>query len=197
MYPDVCSTLLAPKSQELIAVPHRHDGDKKAAEVFFQHGFRSVFSRLRAVQRPQFPMAVYYAFKQAERSAEGVTSTGWSTMLEGLIEAGWMITATWPMRTERSSRVRSLDSNALASSIVLACRPRPEGAGIIDRQDLLRALRDEMPRPIGDMQKAAIAPVDLRQAAIGPGMAVFSRYARVVEPTGEPMRVHAALRVIN
>ena len=197
VFPDVCSTLLAPKSQELIAVPHRHDGDKKAAEVFFQQGFRSVFTRLRTAQRPQFPMAVYYAFKQAERSAEGVASTGWSTMLEGLIAAGWMITATWPMRTERSSRVRSLDSNALASSIVLACRPRPEGVGIIDRQGLLRALRDEMAGPIRDMQKAAVAPVDLRQAAIGPGMAVFSRYSRVVEPTGEPMRVHAALRVIN
>ena len=197
VYPDVCSTLLAPKSQELIAVPHRHDGNKKAAEAFFQQGIRSVFTRLRAVQHTQFPMAVYYAFKQAERSEEGVASTGWSTMLEGLIAAGWMITATWPMRTERSNRVRSLDSNALASSIVLACRPRPEGAGIIDRQGLLRALRDEMAGPIGDMQKAAVAPVDLRQAAIGPGMAVFSRYSRVVELTGEPMRVHAALQVIN
>ena len=197
VFPEVCSTLLAPKSQELIAAAHRHDGDKTAAEAFFEQGLRSVFSRLRAAQHPQFPMAVYYAFKQAEHSEEGVASTGWSTMLEGLIEAGWMITATWPMRTERSSRVRSLDSNALASSIVLACRPRPAGAAIIDRRGLLRALRDELPAPIRDMQKAAVAPVDLRQAAIGPGMAVFSRYGRVVESDGDPMRVHTALGLIN
>ena len=197
VFPDVCSTLLAPKSQELIAVPHRHDGDKAAAEAFFQKGLNSVFSRLRVAQNPRFPMAVYYAFKQSERSEEGVASTGWSTMLEGLIAAGWMITATQPMRTERSNRVRSLDSNALASSIVLACRPRPEEAGIIDRQGLLRALRAEMPEPIRDLQKAGIAPVDLRQAAIGPGMAVFSRYSRVVESGGEPMRVHTALGLIN
>lgn len=197
VFPDVCSTLLAPKSQELIAVPHRHDGDRQVADAFFQQGLNSVFTRLRAAQSPQFPMAVYYAFKQSERSDEGTASTGWSTMLEGLITAGWMITATQPMRTERSNRVRSLDSNALASSIVLACRPRPEDAGIIDRRGLLRELRDKMPAPIRDLQISAVAPVDLRQAAIGPGMAVFSRYSRVVEADGTPMRVHTALRLIN
>lgn len=197
VFPDVCSTLLAPKSQELIAVPHRHDGNREAADAFFQKGLNSVFMGLRAAQSPQFPMAVYYAFKQSERSNEGTASTGWSTMLEGLIAAGWMITATQPLRTERSNRVRSLDSNALASSIVLACRPRSEGAGFIDRQGLLRALREEMPESIRDLQKTAIAPVDLRQAAIGPGMAVFSRYSRVVESDGKPMRVHTALRLIN
>ena len=197
VFPDVFSTLLAPKFQELIAVPHRHDGNKAAAEEFFQQGLNSVFTRLRTVQDPRFPMAVYYAFKQSQRSEEGVASTGWSTMLEGLIAAGWMITATQPMRTERSNRVRSLDSNALASSIVLACRPRPEDAGIIDRQGLLRALRDEMYEPIRDLQKAGIAPVDLRQAAIGPGMAVFSRFSRVVESGGGSMRVHTALGLIN
>ncbi len=197
VFPEVCSTLRAPKSEELVAVPHRHDGDKAAADVFFQQGLRSVFSRLRSTQCEQYPMAVYYAFKQSERSDEGTASTGWSTMLEGLITAGWMITATQPMRTERSNRVRSLDSNALASSIVLACRPRPEDAGIIDRRGLLRELRDKMPAPIRDLQISAVAPVDLRQAAIGPGMAVFSRYSRVVEADGTPMRVHTALRLIN
>ena len=197
VFPDVCSTLLAPKSQELIAVPHRHDGDREAADAFFQQGLNSVFTRLRAAQDSQFPMAVYYAFKQSERSDEGTASTGWSTMLEGLIAAGWMITATQPMRTERSNRVRSLDSNALASSIVLACRPRLEDAGIIDRRGLLRELRDKMPAPIQKLQVSAVAPVDLRQAAIGPGMAVFSRYSRVVEDDGTPMRVHTALGLIN
>ncbi len=197
VFPDVCSTLLAPKSQELIAVPHRHDGDREAADAFFQQGLNLVFTRLRAAQDPQFPMAVYYAFKQSERSDEGTASTGWSTMLEGLIAAGWMITATQPMRTERSNRVRSLDSNALASSIVLACRPRLEDAGIIDRRGLLRELREKMPAPIRDLQVSAVAPVDLRQAAIGPGMAVFSRYSKVVEADGTPMRVHTALRLIN
>ena len=197
VFGDVCSTMLAPKSQELIAVPHRHDGDREAADAFFQQGLNSVFVRLRAAQDLRFPMAVYYAFKQSERSDEGTASTGWSTMLEGLIAAGWMVTATQPLRTERSNRVRSLDSNALASSIVLACRPRPEDAGIIDRPGLLRKLRAEMPAPVRDLQVSAVAPVDLRQAAIGPGMAVFSKYTRVVEADGTPMRVHTALRLIN
>ncbi len=197
VFPDVCSTLLAPKSQELIAVPHRHDGDKTAANAHFEHGLKSVFTALRQGANRRFPMAVYYAFKQSESSAEGTASTGWSTMLEGLIAAGWMVTATQPLRTERSSRVRSLDSNALASSIVLACRPRPESASIIDRRGLLSELRNEMPQPIRELQASAVAPVDLRQAAIGPGMAVFSKYSRVVEADGTPMRVHTALGLIN
>ena len=197
VYPDLFATMATPKTDELIATPYRHGGSKAAAEKYFEDGFVEVFERCREVQPDGFPMTLFYAFKQSETGDEGNVSTGWSTMLEGLLSAGWMVTATWPMRTERPGRMNANDANALASSIVLACRPRSETSGITDRQGLIRALREELPGPLHDLQKASIAPVDLRQAAIGPGMAVFSRFARVVEPDGEPMRVRTALGLIN
>jgi len=137
------------------------------------------------------------AFKQSEHDDSGVASTGWETMLAGLLRAGFAVTATWPMRTELGNRMRNQASNALASSIVLACRPRSETAGITDRRGFLAALHAELPRALRELQQGNIAPVDLAQAAIGPGMAVFSRYAKVVEPTGEPMPVRSALALIN
>ncbi len=198
VHPDLFATLTSPKADELIATPFRHGGSAEAAEEYFEDGFKASFAHCLSMHSDDFPMTVYYAFKQSERSAsDGATSTGWSTMLEGLVDGGWTITATWPLRTERAERSVASGANALASSVVLACRPRPEHAGITDRQGLLRALREELPAPVRDLQKAAIAPVDLRQAAIGPGMAVFSRFARVVEPDGEPMRVRTALGLIN
>jgi putative DNA methylase len=143
------------------------------------------------------PLTLFYAFKQAEAVDEsGIASTGWSTMLEGLGAAGLMVTATWPVRTELTTNLKKSVS-ALASSVVIACRPRPDGAGVTDRQGLLRALQRELPRPLHELQKARIAPVDLRQAAIGPGMAVFSRFERVIEPDGATMRVRTALGLIN
>ncbi len=197
VFPDVCSTLLAPKAQELIAAPYRHGGDRGAAEEFFEDGLGGVFARLRQVQDPRFPLSVYYAFKQSE-TAEGETaSTGWETMLAGLLRAGFQITGTWPVRSERSNRTRSLGSNALASSIVLVCRPRPEGAPLASRREFLDALAAELPAALGDLQAASIAPVDVAQAAIGPGMAVFSRYSRVIEADGARMGVRAALAAIN
>lgn len=197
VFPEVFATLLTPKAQELIAAPYRHDGVKKRAESFFEDGLRQVFGRLSAIQDPRFPMTVYYAFKQAETTKAGTASTGWETMLEGLLDAGLAITGTWPVRSERSNRMRSLGSNALASSIVLVCRPRPEGAPLTSRRELLKQLSADLPGALRLMRQGNIAPVDLAQAAIGPGMAVFSRYAKVMEADGSPMSVRAALVAIN
>lgn len=197
IHPELFATMITPKSAELIATPHRHQGSRAAAERFFEAGFVEVFAQARRSTPYEVPMSLFYAFKQSETEGEGgIASTGWSTMLEGLQAAGWMVTATWPMRTELANKI-GMKANMLASSVVLACRPRPESAGITDRQGFIRALQQELPQPLRELQKASIAPVDLRQAAIGPGMAVFSRFARVVEPNGEAMRVRTALGLIN
>ena len=197
VFPEVCSTLLTPKAQELIAAPYRYDGDKKQAESFFEDGLRKVFARLCSIQDPRFPMTVYYAFKQAETTKAGTASTGWETMLQGLLNAGLTITGTWPVRSELSNRMRSLGSNALASSIVLVCRPRPDDAPLTSRRDFLNQLVAELPDALHKMRQGNIAPVDLAQAAIGPGMEVFSRYAKVVEADGSQMTVRDALSAIN
>jgi putative DNA methylase len=197
IHPDLFGTMVTPKAAELIATPYRHDGSKGKAERYFEDGFVDVFTNACRVQDPRFPLTLFYAFKQAETTSEGgVASTGWSTMLEGLQAAGWMVTATWPMRTELANKI-GMNANMLASSVVLSCRPRPATAGITDRQGLVRALHAELPAALRELEKASIAPVDLRQAAIGPGMAVFSRFARVVEPDGSTMRVRTALGLIN
>ena len=194
LYPALLGTMLTPKTDELVANPFRHDDANK----FFENGFSEVFRRICEGTSTSYPMTVYYAFKQAETNADGDhASTGWETLLEGLLSAGWSVTGTWPIRTELGNRMRSIDSNALASSIVLACRPRPEDAGFTDRRGLINALRDELPEALRKLEQSKVAPVDLRQAAIGPGMAVFSRYARVNEPDGSAMRVRAALALIN
>lgn len=198
VHKDLLTTMVTPKADELIASPYRHAGSKSAAEEFFRTGFVAVFRQCLADSVADVPMTVFYAFKQAEDAADdGVASTGWSTLLDGLAEAGWSVTGTWPMRTEASNRMVAAGTNALASSVVLACRPRPESAGVTDRQGFVRALQQELPGPLQELQKAHIAPVDLRQAAIGPGMAVYSRYARVIEPSGERMRIRTALGLIN
>jgi putative DNA methylase len=194
IYPSLLSTMLTPKADELVANPFRHADANK----FFEDGFSEVFHRIREGTLEQFPIAVFYAFKQAETDdVGGRASTGWETLLEGMLKAGWAVTGTWPIRTERGGRVRDNDSNALASSIVLACRPRPDDAGFTDRRGLINALREEFPDALRKLEQGKVAPVDLRQAAIGPGMAVFSRYARVNEPDGSAMRVRAALSLIN
>jgi putative DNA methylase len=209
VYPDLFATLLVPKAQELIATPHRFDGDKQRAEDFFENGLRRVFANLRSSSHSTYPLTVYYAFKQSEGEeiseiAETSeifemqhTSTGWETMLTGLIDSGFEITGTWPVRTERQARSVGLGTNALSSSIVLVCRPRPENAQSITRRDFLAALQREIPPALRQLQKGSIAPVDLAQAAIGPGMAVFSRYKQVLEADGSSMRVRTALGIIN
>jgi len=193
---DLFSTMLVPKADELVANPYRHGG-KDGASKFFEAGFESVFARTHESARDDFPITVYYAFKQQELNAQGVASTGWSTILEGMIRSGWTITATWPVRSERAGRMISVGTNALASSIVLALRPRHETAETTNRRGFLAALKEELPTALEEMRQGAIAPVDLAQATIGPGMAVFSRYARVVEADGSAMAVRTALQLIN
>ncbi len=197
VHPDLFATMLTPKTAELIADPSRTGGNRQEAESHFEEGFRRAFGNLRQSGRADLPLTVFYAFKQAEENEGEIASTGWETMLTGLLRSGLAVTATWPMHTERSGRLRNNMSNALASSIVLACRPRSESAGITDRRGFLAALHAELPRALRELQQGNIAPVDLAQAAIGPGMAVFSRYAKVVEPSGEPMPVRSALGLIN
>jgi|HubBroStandDraft_6_1064221.scaffolds.fasta_scaffold00154_13 putative DNA methylase len=199
IYPDVLSTLLAPKKQELIATPYRFDGSRERAQAFFEEGFGRAFEKMRIHQHNDFPLTVFYAFKQSESNEDEsgiVASTGWETMLEGMIRSRFQVTGTWPMRTELIGALK-LRIGALASSIVLACRPLPDGAVITTRKDFLSCLKSELPRALRDLQKGNIAPVDLAQAAIGPGMAVFSRYSKVLESDGSAMRVRTALGIIN
>ena len=196
IHPDLFGTLLVPKSEELVANPYRHDG-KQGAQDFFESGFRSVFAKARESALPDFPITVYYAFKQSESALGGESSTGWETLLEGMIRGGWSITATWPMRSERTGRMLSVGTNALASSIVLALRPRSKDAPKIDKRGFLGILKSELPPALKELQQGRIAPVDLPQAAIGPGIAVFSRYSGVLEDDGSKMTVRAALQMVN
>ncbi|MFF3869652.1 DUF1156 domain-containing protein [Micromonospora sp. NPDC001898] len=196
IHPQLFSTMLVPKAEELVANPYRHGGQDGAKE-FFEDGFRIVFANARASARKDFPITVWYAFKQSDASDEGTTSSGWETLLDGMIRSGWAITATWPNRSELSNRMIASGTNALASSIVLALRPRPHVAPTTDRRGLISALQSELPDALRKLQQGAIAPVDLPQAAIGPGMAVFSRYAKVLEPDGSQMTVRSALARIN
>ncbi|MBK6873559.1 MAG: DUF1156 domain-containing protein [Kineosporiaceae bacterium] len=196
IYPGLLSTVLVPKAEELVANPYRHGGRDEAA-AFFERGFENVFTRARASTDDRFPTTVYYAFKQAELETEGVASTGWATLLEGMIRAGWTITATWPIRSELGNRMIASGRNALASSIVLALRPRKPSAQATSRRGFLAALKAELPSALTEMRQGAIAPVDLAQSTIGPGMAVFSRFSKVVESDGSVMSVKTALALIN
>ena len=196
VYPQLLSTMLVPKERELVANPYRHDG-QSGAKQFFEEGFRDVFTNARMGANPDYPITVWYAFKQSDSTAEGTSSSGWETLLDGMIHGGWAITATWPNRSEMANRMIASGSNALASSIVLALRPRPVDAPTTDRRGLIAALQVELPQALRDLQHGAIAPVDLPQAAIGPGMAVFSRYSSVIEADGSKMTVRSALARIN
>ena len=199
IYPDLFNLMLVPKAEELVANRFRFGGDKAKAEEHFLEGLGKAFRLMHRRTHPDYPMTIYYAFKQSETDKKdgGVASTGWETMLEGLLKAGFHITATVPMRTEKPGRLRDIGSNALASSIILACRPRPDDARMATRRDLISALRRELPDALRHLQGGNIAPVDLAQAAIGPGMAVFSRYRNVLEADGTPMRIRSALQIIN
>ncbi len=205
VYPSLFSTVLTPKADELVAMPHRFNSNKREAERFFQEGLGQAFARMRDSQHPDYPLTLFYAFKQSETdsttSTDGggtvaVASTGWETMLEGLLGAGFAITGTWPSRTERDQGLKS-GTNVLASSIILVCRSRPAEMGMTTRRAFLTELKRELPGALRMLQHGNIAPVDLAQAAIGPGMAVFSRYSKVLESDGQPMRVRTALQLIN
>lgn len=204
VYPELLATMLTPKEDELVATPHRFDDNKQKAEAHFEAGFFEVFSRAERMMLPGTPMTVFYAFKQSEaddfdapRASAAIASTGWEKMLEGMLGSGLAVTGTWPMRTELGNRMLSSGTNALASSIILVCRPRRVDAGITDLRGFQQALKARLGNDLRLLQTGGIAPVDLAQAAIGPGMAVFSAYSKVVEPDGSSMRVRRALSLIN
>ena len=196
-FPDLFATLTVPKAEELVASPYRH-GSKVKAEEFFLDGMTCAIQHLVDQGNPAFPVTIYYAFKQSEsRGDGGVSSTGWETFLNAVIEAGFGVTGTWPMRTEGAGRIIAKGTNALASSIVLVCRPRPADTLAATRREFVDTLKAELPDALRQMQAGNIAPVDLAQAAIGPGMAVFTRYAKVLDASGEALSVREALALIN
>ena len=196
-FPSLFTTLAVPKAEELVATPHRH-GNKEKAESFFLSGMTEAMHRLAEQTHPAFPTTIYYAFKQSETKGNtGTASTGWETFLDAVIRAGLDISGTWPMRTENATRLVGMDTNALASSIVLVCRQRPATAPLATRREFVAALRAELPTALAHLQSGNIAPVDLAQAAIGPGMAVFTRYAKVLNAEGKPVSVREALALIN
>ncbi len=212
IFPGLYATLAVPKAEELVATPYRHGG-KAEAEAFFLDGMTRAMHNLAKQAHPAFPVTIYYAFKQSEtKDAAGTSSTGWETFLDAVLQAGFAITGTWPMRTELGNRMIGSGTNALASSIVLVCRKRLPDAPTVSRREFLRELNAVLPEALADMiggdpspqpisQGARgygrVAPVDLSQAIIGPGMAIFSQHAAVLEADGTPMRVKTALQLIN
>ncbi len=195
--PELFATLSVPKSEELVATPYRHGGKEKA-ENFFLEGMTQAMHRLAIQAHPAFPVTIYYAFKQGESDGlDGMTNTGWDTFLAAVIEAGFAITGTWPIRTERSARAIGIGTNALASSIVLVCRPRSLSSPTTTRRDFIATLKSELPAALSHLQAGNIAPVDLAQAAIGPGMAVYTRFAKVIDADGKVLSVRMALALIN
>lgn len=200
--PELFSTLETPKSAELVAEPARFEGDWERAAAFFEDGFFRAFSAVRQYADPAYPITIFYAYKQTERErgSEGdvvSASTGWETALSGLIRAGFQIMGTWPLATEMAGRLRDIGSNALATSIVLVCRPRPVDAPRASRGELIQAMRKELPEAIRVLQSGNIAPIDLAQAAIGPGMSIYSRYSAIVDGEGAPVDVRTALQLVN
>lgn len=196
-YPELFNTMLVPKVEELIATPYRHDGSVENAKSFFEDGMLSACKQMYRYAREDVPVTIYYAYKQSDTDDRGTASSGWETMLGAIVNAGFAITGTWPMRTERGVRTIAQGTNALASSIVLVCRKRPEDAPQTTRRNLVSQLRRELRPALQKLQSSNIAPVDLAQSAIGPGMGVFSRYRRVLEADGSVMSVRSALQVIN
>jgi len=201
VYPSLFATMAVPKAEELVATPYRH-GSKEKAESFFLEGMTEAMHCLAEQAHPAFPATIYYAFKQSDTTDIGTGNTGWETFLEAVMRAGFTLTGTWPMRTELSNRMIGSGTNALASSIILVCRQRASDAPTISRRDFLRELKEELAEAVDVMIGGAegispVAPVDLAQAVIGPGMAIFSRYAAVLEADGSTMTVHTALTLIN
>ena len=200
-YPQLFSTMLVPKHEELVATPYRENRGKEGARSFFEEGMFRTFKQVYEYAREDVPVTIYYAFKQSETESkndvESTASTGWETMLSAIIKAGFSITGTWPMKTEKPGRTIGNGANALASSIVLVCRKRPEDAPMGTRRDFVMALKRELPAALDELRSSNIAPVDLAQSAIGPGMGIYSRFSQVLEADGGPMTVRAALQIIN
>ena len=191
-YSELFAGLLVPKGQEMIAAPRFENPTER-----FEEMMGSALHLIRERSSQEFPLSIFYAYKQEDENREGRASTGWDTMLSALVSAGFQIVGTWPMRTEGQGRLRAIDSNALASSVILVCRMRDTDAPVATRREFVNALRSELPTALHRMQTGNIAPVDLAQAAIGPGMAVFTRYAKVLDTDGEAVTVREALALIN
>ena len=196
VWPNLFRRLTTPKTDELVATPYRHGG-KEEAEAFFMQGMGEALTAMRKAATDAEPLTIYYAFKQSELAAEGVTSAGWASFLQAVVDAGLAVDGTWPVRTELANRMIAKDSNALASSIVLVCRKRGEAAQTVTRAEFIRALKREMPEAVDKIRKAGVGPVDMPQSIIGPGMGVFTRFARVLEDDDSAMGVKTALALIN
>ena len=196
VYPDLFSVLATPKLEELVATSYRHGG-KEAAESFFLDGMSKAIANMARQSSPDYPATIYYAFKQGEIAQEGISSTGWATFLQAVLEAGYAVVGTWPVRTEMSNRMIASGTNALANSVVLVCRKREDSSETISRAEFIGALKRELPPAIEELQKANISPADMPQSAIGPGMGVFSRCKAVLEADDSPMTVKTALQLIN
>ncbi|OWJ81885.1 DUF1156 domain-containing protein [Haematobacter missouriensis] len=196
VFPDLFGLLSTPKAEELVATPYRHGG-KDAAEAFFLKGMSEAIAHMALNSSSEFPATIYYAFKQSEIEQEGISSTGWATFVQAVIDAGYSLVGTWPMRTEKPGRMIAVGTNALANSVVLVCRKKSATAEVITRAEFIRALKRELPPAIAELQAANIAPADMPQSAIGPGMGVFSRYKAVLESDDNPMSVKTALQLIN
>lgn len=196
-YPELFRTMLVPKAEELIATPYRHENSTEKAKEFFEDGMSATCKQIAKYVREDIPVTIYYAYKQSDSDENGTGNSGWETMLTSIVQAGFAITGTWPMRTEMANRSIASGTNALASSIVLVCRKRPENAPTTTRRALINELRRELKPALQKLQQSNIAPVDLAQSAIGPGMGVYSKYKRVLEADGSPMTVRSALQIIN
>jgi putative DNA methylase len=195
-WPELFRRLTTPKEDELIATPYRHGG-KDEAEAFFMRGMSEALTAMRKAATDREPLTMYYAFKQSELAEDGIVSPGWASFLQAIVGAGLAVDGTWPVRTESPGRIIAKDANALASSIVLVCRKRAAAALTVTRTDFLRELRREMPDAVEKIRKASVGPVDMPQSVIGPGMGVFTRYARVLEDDDSTMSVKTALALIN
>ena len=196
IWPNTLGPILAPTAEQIVSNPSRFEGSRAKSHEHFEDLLRQAFIRIREVQDPRFPVTIYYGYQQTERSKNGRSSTAWEALLESVIDAGLRITSTWPLRTERPEGVKK-GSNSLASSVLLVCRPALAAAETTTATDFRRLLRAELPDALKLLQQGNIAPVDLAQAAIGPGMAVFTRFARVLEADGSAMRIRTALQMIN
>ena len=196
VYPELFGVMATPKAEELVAIPYRHGG-RDAAETFFMTGMSRAISNMARQSSSDYPATIYYAFKQSEISQEGISSTGWATFLQAVVAAGYAVVGTWPVRSEQTYRMVATGTNALANSVVLVCRKKEASAEVVTRAEFVRALKRELPPAIAKLQAANIAPADMPQSAIGPGMGVFSRYAAVLESDDSPMSVKTALQLIN
>ena len=196
VWPDLFRRMLAPKDEELVATPYRHGG-RAAAERFFMEGMGRALVNMHAAGRDDFPVTIYYAFKQSEIAKEGLTSPGWATFLQGVVDAGYVIDGTWPVRTELSNRTIGIGANVLASSIVLVCRKRPSDAPVITRREFVARLRSVLPSALEKIRAGGVRPVDMAQASIGPGMGVFTGCSKVLEPDDSTMTVRTAIALIN